>query len=106
MVEQAEVADRAGLDYFGIGGHHIEELIGILLLQARAKASLSAQGDALNALNEAVTLAQPEGYLRTFVEEGPEIFELLRRGQGLGMWSSSPVKEYVSGLLGAFTSSI
>lgn len=26
MVEQAEAADRAGLDYFGIGEHHIDEM--------------------------------------------------------------------------------
>jgi hypothetical protein len=39
-------------------------------------------------------------------EEGPEVSELLRRGQELGMWSSSPIKEYVRGLLSAFTSSI
>jgi LuxR family maltose regulon positive regulatory protein len=86
------------------GGRH-GPLIAILLLQAKAKAALAAQGDALDALNEAVRLAQPEGYLRIFVEEGPAVFELLRRGQELGMWSSSPVKEYVSGLLSAFTSS-
>jgi LuxR family maltose regulon positive regulatory protein len=73
-------------------GGRIGPLIAILLLQARAKASLSAQGDALNALNEAVRLAQPGGYLRIFVEEGPQIFELLRRGQESGMWSSPPVK--------------
>ncbi len=84
------------------GGRH-GPLIAILLLQAKAKAALSAQGDALDALNEAVRLAQPEGYLRVFVEEGPAIFELLRRGQELGMWGSPPVKEYVSGLLSAFT---
>jgi LuxR family maltose regulon positive regulatory protein len=87
-------------------GGRIGPLIEILFLQARAKTLLSAQGDALNALNEAVRLAQPERYFRIFIEEGPQIFELLRRGQESGMWSSSPVKEYVSGLLSAFTSSI
>jgi LuxR family transcriptional regulator, maltose regulon positive regulatory protein len=84
-------------------GGRIGPLIAILLLQAKARASLAAQGDALNALDEAVRLAQPEGYLRIFVEEGPQISALLRRGQESGMWSSPPVKEYVSSLLSAFT---
>jgi LuxR family maltose regulon positive regulatory protein len=95
-----------GLARSARSGGRIGPLIEILLLQAKAKASLSAQGDALNALNEAVRLAQPEGYRRIFVEEGPEIFELLSRGQESGMWNSPPVKEYMSGLLSAFTSSL
>ncbi len=86
-------------------GGRIGPLIEILVLQAKARASASAQGDALDALSEAVGLAQPEGYLRIFVEEGPEILELLRRGQESGMWSSPPVKDYVGGLVSAFASS-
>jgi LuxR family maltose regulon positive regulatory protein len=84
-------------------GGRIGPLISILLLQAGTRALLSAEADALTSLREAVTLAQPEGYLRLFVEEGPKLLELLRRGQELGMWSASPLKEYVSGLLPAFT---
>jgi LuxR family maltose regulon positive regulatory protein len=86
-------------------GGRVGPLVAILILQARARNLLSAEGDALKALNEAVTLAQPEGYLRIFVEEGPQIFELLRRGQESGMWSTPPVKDYVSGLISAFTAS-
>jgi LuxR family maltose regulon positive regulatory protein len=84
-------------------GGRIGPLISILLLEAKARASLSAEGDALNAVNEAIGLAQPEGYLRIFVEEGPQIFDLLRRGQESGMWNSAPLEEYVSGLIAAFT---
>ena len=78
-------------------------LITILILQAKARASLLALDDALDALDEAVRLAQPEGYFRIFIEEGPKISELLLYGQRFGMWSTSPVKEYVNGLLSAFS---
>jgi len=83
-------------------GGRIGPLIAILILQAKAKAKLSAAEDALTALSAAVRLAQPEGYLRIFVEEGPQIFELLRRGQKSGIWKDPPVKEYVNGLVAAF----
>jgi len=50
-----------------------------LMLQALA---LSAQGDtanALTALEEALTLAAPEGYVRLFVDEGAAMERLLRK---------------------------
>jgi LuxR family maltose regulon positive regulatory protein len=53
-------------------------LIDVLLLQALAH---QARGDvpaALNALHRAVTLAEPEGYLRTFAEEGRPMAALLK----------------------------
>jgi LuxR family transcriptional regulator, maltose regulon positive regulatory protein len=78
-------------------------LMAILLLQAKAKASLSEEKDALAALDEAVRLAQPEGYFRIFVEEGPQMRELLRRGLESGMWCSPPVTDYVGGLISAFS---
>ncbi len=66
---------------------------------------LSAQGDALTALNDAMTLAQPEGYRSVFVEEGPEVLALLRRGEESGMWSCPPLKDYVGGIRSAFSGS-
>jgi LuxR family maltose regulon positive regulatory protein len=54
-------------------GHVIE----IRLLQALALQKLGEQSQALAALSEAVRLGEPEGYLRSFVEEGEAIAALL-----------------------------
>jgi LuxR family maltose regulon positive regulatory protein len=56
-------------------GHVIE----MLLLQALAHQKLHEEPQALVALSEAVHLAEPEGYLRSFVEEGAPMADLLRR---------------------------
>jgi LuxR family maltose regulon positive regulatory protein len=54
-------------------GHVIE----ICLLQALAHQRLDEESQALAALSEAVRLGEPEGYLRSFVEEGEAIAALL-----------------------------
>jgi LuxR family maltose regulon positive regulatory protein len=56
-------------------GHVIE----IRLLQALASHTLSQETQALDALSEAVRLAEPEGYIRSFVDEGAPIESLLYR---------------------------
>jgi len=56
-------------------GHIIE----IRLLQALAYHMLSQQTQALNALSEAVRLAEPEGYIRSFVDESTPMETLLYR---------------------------
>jgi LuxR family maltose regulon positive regulatory protein len=48
-----------------------------LTLQAVALASLSRQGEALAALEQALTLAEPGGYARIFLETGPAVARLL-----------------------------
>lgn len=53
------------------------EVITVALLQARAHAALHVAADAHIALLRALALAQPEGYIRTFVDEGPAIGHLL-----------------------------
>jgi LuxR family maltose regulon positive regulatory protein len=72
-------------------------VIEILALQALA---LQAQGEAaqaLQVLERALSLAEPEGYVRTFVDEGPAMAELLRNAASCGT-----ATEYVSKLLTAF----
>jgi LuxR family maltose regulon positive regulatory protein len=72
-------------------------LIEILVLGALAQ---QAQGDltgALTALESALALAEPEGYLRIFVDEGAAIAKLLRQAQSRGIRPN-----YVSKLLAAF----
>jgi LuxR family maltose regulon positive regulatory protein len=73
--------------------------IEILALQALA---LRAQGDALQAttpLRRALSLAEPAGYVRTFIDEGAPMGELLRQMAARGMRL-----DYVSKLLAALES--
>jgi LuxR family transcriptional regulator, maltose regulon positive regulatory protein len=59
-------------------GNRIGSVIDILIVQALA---LHASGDptaALSALARAVDLAEPEGYVRAFIDEGPPMTALLK----------------------------
>jgi len=72
-------------------------VIRILVLQA---AAFQARGDtsrATAALERALSLAEREGYVRTFVDAGPPIAELLRRALSRGV-----APNYVRRLLVAF----
>jgi LuxR family transcriptional regulator, maltose regulon positive regulatory protein len=74
-------------------GHVIE----LLLLQALA---LSAQGKiepALVSLSRSLSLAEPEGYVRTFVNAGPPLVPLLHTARAQGMMPT-----YASRLLDAY----
>jgi LuxR family maltose regulon positive regulatory protein len=69
----------------------------ILILQALA---FSAQGkgtEALTVLQRALTLAEPEGYIRLFVDEGEPMVALLRHAYTRGI-----APDYVATLLSAF----
>lgn len=94
-----------GLDRSARTGGRIGPLIAILVLEARFKGSLGAENAALSTLDEALRLAQPAGYFRLFVEEGPQVAALLRCGRSSGMWGSAPLEKYVGRLLSAFDSS-
>jgi LuxR family maltose regulon positive regulatory protein len=77
-------------------GARMGSVIEILILRALA---LQTQGDlagALAALERALTLAEPEGYVRLFADEGAPMIDLLRRAQARG---SAPA--YVALLLAA-----
>ncbi|MGB3828802.1 MAG: LuxR C-terminal-related transcriptional regulator [Ornithinimicrobium sp.] len=81
-------------------GERTGSLIEILTLQALAH---EAQGDvprAMAALERALTLAQPERYVRTFVDEGQAMRTLLRHAAAGGIASS-----YTQRLLAAFDKS-
>jgi LuxR family maltose regulon positive regulatory protein len=85
LLSAAEAAGRMG------------RVIEICVLQALVA---SAQGNieqVLPLLERALTLAEPEGYIRTFVDEGEPMAELLRQAQSQGI---SP--DYVNKLLAAF----
>jgi LuxR family maltose regulon positive regulatory protein len=74
-----------------------DEKLKVLVLQALA---LQAQGEtepALHVLGEALALAEPGGFIRTFVDEGPAMAALLRAAV-----KCSPAQSYIRQLLAAF----
>lgn len=83
-----ELTQRAGLMGFEI------EVLGLqaLIYEKRRKGDL-----AMSALERALELGEPEGYVRTFVDEGASMEALLRRAAAKGI-----AVNYVSMLLAAF----
>jgi LuxR family maltose regulon positive regulatory protein len=78
-------------------GERMGSAIEILVLQALAH---QAQGDiaaALIPLRQALTLAEPEGYIRMFLDEGPPMAQLLREAAARGI-----MPDYTGKLLAAF----
>ncbi len=71
--------------------------IEILVLQALALQAQGEEEEALAALERALSLAEPEGYVRTFVDEGEPMAKLLRQAEAHGV-----APDYVSQLLAAF----
>ncbi len=71
--------------------------IGILVLLALAHQASGDRSAALVSLERALRLAAPEGYVRTFVDEGPAMWTLLRAAQERRI-----LPEYVDRLLDAF----
>lgn len=71
-------------------------LIELLALQALAWQGLGDTANALAILEEALALARPEAYVRTFLEEGEPMFRLLFLAR-----SHQPGGSYVSQLLSA-----
>jgi LuxR family transcriptional regulator, maltose regulon positive regulatory protein len=71
--------------------------IEILVLQALAHYTRGDINAALLPLKRALTLAKPEGYVRTFIDEGLSMLELLREAAGRGI-----LPDYTGRLLSAF----
>jgi LuxR family maltose regulon positive regulatory protein len=82
-------AERAG---------RLGRVIEILALQALAAYAQGDTAGAVDALERALTLAEPEGYIRTFVDEGEPIRLLLERVKA----EDRGMKEYAAQLLAAF----
>ena len=67
LVQAAEVEER------------IDDKLRYLILQAQAYQSLAQEARALEVLQEALTLAEPQGYRRSFVDMGPVMKALLEQ---------------------------
>jgi LuxR family maltose regulon positive regulatory protein len=77
-------------------GHRTGSVIEILVLRALAAQAGGDMPTALAALRRALSLAEPEDYVRTFVDEGPPMTALLRSAGASGSTSG-----YVRRLLAA-----
>jgi LuxR family maltose regulon positive regulatory protein len=69
----------------------------ILLVQALAHEAQGNHPQALVALKHALSLAEPEGYIRIFLDEGSNMAQLLRKAAVTGI-----MPDYTSKLLAAF----
>ena len=85
LLEMAEAA--------GAMGYTIE----IAVLQAMACQARGARSKAVENLARALSLAEPEGYVRVFVDQGPPMAELLRTAAARGV-----TVDYAGRLLAAF----
>ncbi len=74
-------------------------LIGVLVLQARAYQQSGKSDKALAALTPALRLGEPERYVRSFIDEGPPIGQLIKQAALQGI-----APGYVSELLAALDS--
>jgi LuxR family maltose regulon positive regulatory protein len=79
-------------------GERGASVIEVLVLLALARQSQRELPAALGALDRAVALAQPEGFVRLFADEGPPMAALLK-----GLTRQASAHDYARRLLGAMT---
>jgi ATP/maltotriose-dependent transcriptional regulator MalT len=82
-------------------GGWIGDVIEILVLQALAQQMQGASTQALTTLGRALALAEPEGYVRIFVDEGAPMAALLVQNAERRV-QSDPLFMYIEHLLRAF----
>jgi LuxR family maltose regulon positive regulatory protein len=80
--------------------HNQRFLIEVKALQAILLASRGNEADALSSMGESVSLAQPGGFIRVFVDLGPGISSLLER-----LDADEEQSRYIERILAAFTES-
>jgi LuxR family maltose regulon positive regulatory protein len=81
-------------------GGRLGRLVEIMLLKALVLQRMGDSAQAEIALTECLTLAEPEDYLRVFLDEGQPMQTLL--AQGLAHASASPLRDYAICLLSHF----
>ncbi len=77
-----------------------DERLKVLVLQALAHQACGDEKQAARVLGEALALAEPGGFIRLFVDEGPPMAELLAKTKA----ESGRMQEYIGHLLAAFGS--
>ena len=82
-------------------GGWVGDVIEILALQALALQAQGASAEALSSLERALALAEPEGYVRIFVDEGAPMATLLAQSAARRRQSDRLVG-YIEQLLSAF----
>jgi LuxR family maltose regulon positive regulatory protein len=85
----------------------IEAVIGIEILRARAFRALDDSARSFSALERALMLAEPSGYIRTFVDEGEPLRRLIAgfrsQMEKRSRQPSARLYEYTDRILAAFT---
>ena len=74
-----------------------DERLKVMVLQAVALHAHGEKDKAVQLLGEALALAEPGGFIRLFVDEGPPMARLLSEAAAQGM-----MPDYVAKLLAAF----
>jgi LuxR family maltose regulon positive regulatory protein len=91
------LATLAGLEEQAQAAGRLAQAIEICLLKALAWQAQGESAAALESFERSLSWAEPEGYVRLFLEAGPEAVTLLRQAASRGIRP-----EYVGKLLGAF----
>jgi LuxR family maltose regulon positive regulatory protein len=79
-----------------------DEQLKVMVVQAVALHAHGEKDKAVHLLGEALTMAAPGGFMRTFLDEGLPMAELLTSMNASGEDSILRLKEYIHKLLGAF----
>lgn len=82
---------------FGESTHNVSFLVQVLALQAVFLCKQGKKAAALKQLNQALTLGEPGGFIRTFVDLGPPMADLLKRLQ-----AEKTCLDYINKLLAVF----
>jgi LuxR family maltose regulon positive regulatory protein len=82
---------------FQVRTHNTNWLIDVLAVQALLYDAKGDEAEALSALEQAITLARPGGYIRPFLDLGPKMAELLNR-----LAKQNIAVKYVGKLLAGF----
>ena len=75
-----------------------DQRLAIMLLQVRAYAALGEQVAALQLLSQILLITQPQGFIRSFVDQGPAMAQLLAQITS----NDSTRQDYITTLLAAF----
>ncbi len=77
--------------------HNVRAMIEVLALEALLHAANDNEKSALATLEQSLALARPGGYIRLYVDLGPDMADLLRH-----MQNREPYAEYIASILQAF----